>query len=128
MPAYFEMYHSIDIALDTHPYGGGTTTCDALWMGVPVMSLVGKTAVGRAGLSILSNVGLPEQVARSDEEYVRIAAALATDLPRLAHLRSTLRQRMQASPLMDAPRFARNMEAAYRQMWRAARESRVIEK
>jgi predicted O-linked N-acetylglucosamine transferase (SPINDLY family) len=79
---------------------------------------VGNTAVGRGGLSILSNVGLGELAARSEEEYVRIAVELAGDLPRLSQLRSTLRQRMAQSPLMDAPRFARNVEAAYRQMWR----------
>jgi protein O-GlcNAc transferase len=115
---YLRLYHWIDVALDTFPYGGGATTCDALWMGVPVVSLRGKTAVGRGGLSILSNVGLPELAARSEEEYVRIASELAADLPRLKDLRQTLRQRMQQSPLMDAPRFARNVEAAYRQMWR----------
>jgi len=118
LTAYFELYQSIDIALDTQPFGGGTTTCDALWMGVPVVSLLGKTAVGRAGLSILSNVALPELVAKTPEEYVQIAVNLANDLPRLQQLRSTLRQRMKQSPLMDAPRFARNIEAAYRQMWR----------
>ncbi len=119
MPAekYFALYRQIDIALDTFPYGGGTTTCDALWMGVPVVSLVGKTAVGRGGLSILSNVGLPELAARSEQEYVAIAAALANDLPRLSRLRATLRHQMEQSPLMDAPRFARHVEAAYRQMW-----------
>jgi predicted O-linked N-acetylglucosamine transferase (SPINDLY family) len=115
---YFALYRQIDIALDTFPYGGGTTTCDALWMGVPVVSLVGRTAVGRGGLSILSNVGLPELAARSEEEYVRIAGELAGDLPRLGNLRANLRQRMAQSPLMDAPRFARNIEAAYRQVWR----------
>jgi protein O-GlcNAc transferase len=119
MEKYFELYHQIDIALDTFPYGGGTTTCDALWMGAPVIALVGKTAVGRGGLSILSNIGLPELVARSEAEYARIAIDLAGDLPRLGNLRSTLRQRMEQSPLMDAPRFARNIEAAYRRMWRA---------
>ena len=115
---YFRAYRQIDVALDPFPYGGGTTTCDALWMGVPVVSLAGKTAVGRSGLSILSNIGLPELVARDPEQYVRIAAELAQDLPRLNDLRSTLRERMQSSPLMDAPRFARNIEAAYREMWR----------
>jgi len=118
LAAYFERYQSIDIALDTIPYGGGTTTCDALWMGVPVVSLVGRTAVGRGGASILSNIGVPELIARTPQQYVQIAAALAGDLPRLAEFRQTLRGRMQASPLMDAPRFARNVEAAYRQMWR----------
>jgi protein O-GlcNAc transferase len=115
---YFQLYHRIDIALDTFPYGGGTTTCDALWMGVPVVSLVGPTAVGRGGLSILSNVGLPELVGGKEEDYVRIGREWAGDLPRLSHLRSTLRQRMASSPLMDGPHLARNVEAAYRQMWR----------
>jgi protein O-GlcNAc transferase len=115
---YLESYHRIDLGLDPFPYNGGTTTCDALWMGVPVVSLVGKTAVGRAGLSILSNVGLPELVAQTPEQYVQIAVDLARDLPRLSGLRGTLRSRMEMSPLMDAPRFARNVEAAYRQMWR----------
>ena len=115
---YFATYQRIDVALDPFPYGGGTTTCDALWMGVPVVSLAGQTAVGRSGLSILSNVGLPELVARDPEQYVRIAAELAEDLPRLSNLRATLRQRMQSSRLMDAPRFARNVEAAYREMWK----------
>jgi len=82
------------------------------------VSLVGRTAVGRGGASILSNVGVAELVARTPQQYVQIAAELAGDLPRLAELRRTLRARMQASPLMDAPRFARNIEAAYRQMWR----------
>jgi predicted O-linked N-acetylglucosamine transferase (SPINDLY family) len=115
---YFQVYQQIDVALDPFPYGGGTTTCDALWMGVPVVSLAGPTAVGRGGLSILSNVGLPELVARDQEQYVEIAARLAADLPRLTDLRRTLRDRMQSSPLMDAPRFARHVEAAYREMWR----------
>jgi predicted O-linked N-acetylglucosamine transferase (SPINDLY family) len=114
---YFRTYHRLDICLDPFPYGGGTTTCDALWMGVPVVSLAGKTAVGRGGRSILSNIALSELVACDAEEYVRIAMSLAMDRPRLANLRATLRARMQASPLMDAPRFARHVEAAYRDMW-----------
>jgi predicted O-linked N-acetylglucosamine transferase (SPINDLY family) len=114
---YFDIYQRVDVALDPFPYGGGTTTCDALWMGVPVVSLAGQTAVGRGGLSILSNIGLPELVARDTEHYVRVAVELANDLPRLSHLRATLRERMRASPLMDARRFARNVEAAYREMW-----------
>jgi predicted O-linked N-acetylglucosamine transferase (SPINDLY family) len=114
---YLQLYSQIDIALDPFPYCGGTTTCDSLWMGVPVISLHGDTAVGRAGLSLLSNVGLPELVARSTDDYVTLAAALANDLPRLTSLRSTLRQRMEQSPLMDAPRFARDVETAYRKVW-----------
>ena len=118
MAEYFSQYEQIDIALDTFPYAGGTTTCDALWMGVPVVTLVGQTAVGRGGLSILSNIGLTQLVAYNEDEYIRIAVDLAKDLPRLTELRRTLRERMLASPLMDAPRFARSIEGAYRTMWR----------
>ena len=117
-PEYVRTYGRIDIALDPFPWCGGITTCDASWMGVPVVSLVGRTAVGRGGASILANIGLPELIAHTPEQYVKIAVGLANDLPRLAELRRTMRPRMQASPLMDAPRFARNIEAAYRQMWR----------
>jgi len=114
---YLEMYHRLDIVLDTFPYNGHTTSLDALWMGVPVVSLAGKTPVSRAGLSQLNHVGLPELAAHSEEEYARIAVDLASNLPRLAQLRATLRQRMETSVLMDGRRFARNMEAAYRSMW-----------
>jgi protein O-GlcNAc transferase len=114
---YFRLYQSIDVALDPFPYGGGTTTCDALWMGVPVVTLVGRTAVGRGGLSILSNIGLVNLVAYDPEQYIRIAVELVQDLPELDRLRGALRNRMQCSPLMDASRFARNIEAAYRSMW-----------
>jgi protein O-GlcNAc transferase len=115
---YLRTYQRIDVALDPFPYSGGTTTCDALWMGVPVVTLAGQTAVGRGGVSILSNVGLQECVACDTEQYVRIAAGLARSVSRLAELRATLRQRMQGSPLMNAPRFAGHVEAAYREMWR----------
>jgi len=116
--AYFELYHRIDVALDTLPYNGHTTSLDSLWMGVPVVSLPGQTAVGRAGASILSNAGLDELIAQTPEQYVRIASDLANDPPRLAELRSGLRKRLRQSPLMDAPRFAKNVEQAYRQAWR----------
>jgi predicted O-linked N-acetylglucosamine transferase (SPINDLY family) len=118
MRSHLELYNQLDIALDTFPYHGTTTTCEALWMGVPVITLAGQTHVSRVGVSLLSNVGLPELIAQSAEEYVSIAIGMAGNLPRLAELRQTLRSRMQASPLMDAPRFARNVEAAYREMWR----------
>jgi len=116
---YVELYHRLDVALDTFPYNGGVTTCDALWMGVPVVSLAGETPVSRAGLSLLSNLGLPELVAHSETDYVSIAESLAGNLPHLAGLRSTLSDRMRHSVLIDAPRFARSVEAAYRSMWRA---------
>jgi len=115
---YFKLYHRIDVGLDTFPYNGHTTSLDSYWMGVPVITLVGKTVVGRAGLSQLSNLGLTELIALEPEQYVQIAADLAGDVARMTELRRTLRARMQASPLMDGPRFARNIESAYRQMWR----------
>ena len=124
-PQYFQRYQQIDIALDPFPFGGGTTTCDALWMGVPVVSLAGQTAVSRAGLSILSNVGLSELVASTTAQYIEIATALASEPSRLASLRSSLRERMKSSSLMDAPQFARDVEAAFRQMWRQFCDSQV---
>jgi protein O-GlcNAc transferase len=114
---YFKTYQQIDIALDPFPYGGGTTTCDALWMGVPVVKLQGQTAVGRGGTSILSNLELCGLIAHNPEQYVAIAKDLAGDLPRLAKMRGELRERMKGSPLMDGARLARNVENAYRQMW-----------
>jgi protein O-GlcNAc transferase len=115
---YLELYHRVDIVLDTFPYNGHTTSLDALWMGAPVVSLAGSRAVSRAGLSQLTNLGLPEWVAHSEAEYVSIAENLARDLQRLAQLRSALRARMKASVLMDAARFTRQIEQAYREMWR----------
>ena len=113
-----EEYRRIDIGLDPFPYVGGTTTCDALWMGVPVITLRGNTAISRGGVSILTNIGLTELIADSTNQYVQIASELANDLSRLSHLRLTLRQQMQQSPLMNAPRFARSIESAYSRMWR----------
>jgi predicted O-linked N-acetylglucosamine transferase (SPINDLY family) len=109
------MYHNIDIALDPFPYGGASTTCDALWMGAPVITLSGRTAAGRGGRSILSTIGLPELVASSPDDYLRIAGEYQRWIP----LRRTMRERMMASPLMDAQHFARDIEAAYRTMWQA---------
>jgi protein O-GlcNAc transferase len=117
-PRYLELYHRIDIGLDTFPYHGQTTSLDGFWLGVPVVTLVGTTPAARAGLSLLTNLGLPELVAQTRDQFVSIAVALAGDVPRLCELRATLRNRLQASSLMDAPRFARTVEAAYREMWR----------
>jgi protein O-GlcNAc transferase len=114
---YLTVYHRIDVALDSFPYVGGTTTCDAMWMGVPVVTLAGKTAIERGGVSILNQVGLPQLVARSEDEYVRIAANLAKDLPKLAELRAGLRQRMMESPLMDGKGFAADVENRFQEMW-----------
>jgi len=115
---HFALYNRIDIGLDTTPYNGTTTTCEALWMGVPVMVLAGRTHAARVGVSILTGLGLSELVAKSREDYVQMAAALARDCRRLNALRKGLRPRMQASPLMDGHGFARRVESAYRAMWR----------
>ena len=115
---YLELYHGIDLGLDTLPYNGHTTSMDAMWMGVPVVTMAGCNSVGWAGVSQLTNVGMTELIASTREEFVRIAAEWARDLPRLAEVRRTLRGRMEASPLMDAEGFARGIEDAYRMMWR----------
>ncbi len=115
---YFALYHQIDIALDPIPYPGHTTSLDGLYMGVPSITLSGKTAVSRGGASILNHLELSELIAHSEEEYLTIAASLAGDLPRLAHLRQSLRQKMRESPIMNEKLFTASVEAAFRQMWR----------
>src|SRR5262245_1003159 len=114
---YLALYHGIDLGIDTLPYNGHTTSLDAYWMGVPVVTLVGSTVVGRAGLSQLTNLGLRDLVAETPEQYVAVASELARDLDRLGQLRQNLRATMQSSPLMNAQRFARGIEQAYRTMW-----------
>ncbi len=114
---YFNLYNRIDIALDPFPYSGGTTTLDALWMGVPVVSLAGRTSVSRGGMSILSNLGCPQWVASDPEQYRNIIKNFASDLPGLSSIRSGLRDKLSASILMDAPAFARDVEAAFHAMW-----------
>lgn len=115
--AYLATYNRCEAVLDTFPYTGHTTTCDALWMGVPVVTFVGRHAVARGGYSLLSNLGLEELAAKTTEEYVRIATALEADRSRLRRLHAELRGRMESSPLMDAPAFARDIEAAFLAMW-----------
>lgn len=114
---HLERYAEMDIALDSFPYHGTTTTFEALWMGVPVVVLEGRAHVSRVGVSILRHLGLDELVARDADDYVAKAAALAGDPQRLARLRAGLRGRLRDSPLMDAKSFARSIEAAYRRMW-----------
>ncbi|WP_321957947.1 O-linked N-acetylglucosamine transferase family protein [Paraburkholderia bannensis] len=116
--AYLETWRRVDLALDTFPYNGHTTSLDAFWMGVPVVTRTGRSAASRGGWSIAANLGLLDLVAHTDDDFVRIAVELANDLPRLAAMRAGLRARMEASLLMDAPRFARHIENAWRQMWR----------
>jgi predicted O-linked N-acetylglucosamine transferase (SPINDLY family) len=115
---YLATYNRIDIALDTFPYGGHTTSLDAYWMGVPVVTLVGNTIVGRAGLSLASNLGLIDWVAHSSDQFVAIATQFARAPQHLAQLRSVLRQKLLASPLMDAATFTRDLEGLYRSAWR----------
>ncbi len=117
-PEYLTVYRRIDVGLDTLPYNGHTTSLDSMWMGVPVVNRIGRTVVARAGWSQLCNLDLKELAAQSDEEFVMIAVDLAGDLQRLKELRRSLRQRMKRSPLMDAPKFARGVESAYREMWK----------
>jgi protein O-GlcNAc transferase len=115
---YLRSYHDIDIGLDTFPYNGHTTSLDSLWMGVPTVTRVGETCVGRGGLSQLFQLELLALAAESDSGFVAAAAALAGDLGRLADLRRNLRSRLEKSPLMDAARFAHGMETVYRGLWK----------
>ncbi len=116
-PDYLHAYQRIDIALDTFPYPGGGTTCDALYMGVPVVTLAGTTHHERFGKSILKNLGLGELVAETGADYVRIAAALAQDIPRLKALRQTLRRRMRQSPVMDMTGYVQEIEQLYQRIY-----------
>lgn len=114
---YLRRYHDMDIALDTFPYPGGGTTCDALYMGVPVVTLVGQRHGARFGGSLLINIGHEELCAASKEEYIRIAVALARDKKRLCRYRNTLRWEMQKSPVMQAADYMASVEQAYMQIW-----------
>ncbi len=114
---YFKEYANLDIALDTFPENGGTTTCDALWMGVPVISLAGQHQVERAGLNILSRIGMEYFATATPAEYVAKAVALANKPESLMKMRASMRSRMTNSPLCDTKRFARDVETAYREMW-----------
>lgn len=114
----FAEYATIDVALDPFPYHGTTSTCESLWMGVPVVTLPGPACVSRVGVSLLDRVGLGDLAARDAAHYKDIAVSLVNDPARLFHLRRTLRGTMAASALCDGPRFARRMEAAYRTMWK----------
>lgn len=113
----YTLYNKIDMALDPFPAVGGTTSMDTLWMGVPFITLAGEHFGSRMGVSILSNVGLQELMAQNTDDYISIATGLAKDRDRLKTMRHNLRDRFAASPAMDKERFAKNMDAAYRQMW-----------
>lgn len=118
LDGYLREYGEVDIALDPFPCNGGTTTCESMWMGVPVVSRSGRSAASRHSTSLLVNAGLGQLVARSWEGYVDVALGLAADLPALARLRATLRQQLRSSPLLDAAGFTRDLEALYCDAWR----------
>jgi protein O-GlcNAc transferase len=117
MGGHLETYNRIDIALDTFPYNGTTTTCEAAWMGVPVITLAGYTHASRVGASLLSNTGIPDLIAATPDEYLARAVNLADSTQRLQRLRGSLRDMMMRSPLTDAKRFIIDLENAYRAMW-----------
>lgn len=123
--SHLALYGQVDVALDTFPYTGTTTTCEALWMGVPVVTLVGSTHRSRVSLSLLSSIGLAQLSARSEDEYVSIAVELARDRAGLAKLAASLRRMMPHSPLMDGRAFAAAMEQAYRSVWRHWCEQKI---
>ncbi len=123
---YLAVYKRVDIALDPFPFPGGTTTVEALWMGVPVLTLAGERFLSRQGVGLLMNAGLLEWVASDPSDYVTRAIAHAGDLQALASLRSGLRQQVLASPIFDAPRFAQHFEVALRAMWRKWCDSQPI--
>ena len=120
---HMALYGTVDIGLDSFPYNGVTTTCEALWMGVPVITLAGRAHAGRVGVSLLTAVGLEDLIAETPDEYAAIARRLADDLDRLSALRSDLRSRMTASPLCDQAGLAKTVKNAYRTMWRRWCES-----
>jgi len=116
-PKHLESYNLIDMGLDTFPFNGGATTCEAMWMGVPVITLAGTAYHSRVGVSLLSNVGLPELIASTPEEYFAKAVDLARDPEKLQSLRNSLRDMMSRSPLTDPKKFTLHLEEAYRRMW-----------
>ncbi len=114
---HLENYREIDIALDPFPYNGTTTTCEALFMGVPVITLEGEEHRSRVGVSLLKQVGLENLIAKTPENYVGIACSLASETEALAELRKNLRARMENSPLMDEAGFTKRLETVYQEMW-----------
>ncbi|MBL0143647.1 MAG: tetratricopeptide repeat protein [Betaproteobacteria bacterium] len=116
---YLAAHAQVDFLLDTFPYPGGTTTCEALWMGVPTLTLAGESMIARQGASLLTAAGLADWVATSRDDYVSRAIALSGNLPHLAALRQGLRDQVRGSALFDAPRFARNLEDALQALWAA---------
>lgn len=117
---HLDAYRRIDIGLDPFPYNGTTTTCEAFWMGVPVLSLIGRTHAGRVGLSLLTAIGLPQFAVPDEDAFLRTAAELAANPDHIRDTRAAMRERVAASPLCNGPAFVQQLEAAYRGMWREA--------
>ena len=122
MHDHLELYNTIDICLDPFPFNGATTTCEALWMGVPVVALLGDRHVGRVGASILTNVGLTDFIAQDIDGYIQLAVDMASNTNYLEEIRRDLRERMQKAPLCDGRSFASDVESAYQEMWRCYQE------
>ncbi|WKZ11773.1 MAG: tetratricopeptide repeat protein [Gammaproteobacteria bacterium] len=118
-PAHLALYGRVDLALDTFPYNGTTTTCEALWMGVPVLVMRGNRHAARVGASIMTHAGLPEWIAENEDEYIALAVARAADAAALANARAGISERMRGSSLADPVRFTATLERAYREQWTA---------
>jgi len=118
---HMQCYHMMDLSLDTFPYAGTTTTCEALWMGVPVITLTGKSHANNVGASLLSAIGCGEWIANTKEAYIRKAVELASDTEALKLWRTTLREKMKASTLCNGPQFTRNIEEVYQRLFEKKR-------
>lgn len=114
---HLQAYQLMDLSLDTFPYSGTTTTCEALWMGVPVVTLVGETHAQNVSTSLLTTIGYPEWIAKTPEEYIKIAISLANDVGRLREIRANLRTTMKSSYLCDGEAFVKNLEDVYHTLW-----------
>jgi protein O-GlcNAc transferase len=114
---FLNKMQEVDVTLDPFPVNGATTTCESLWLGIPVLTLVGDRFLSRAGLSVLNAARLPEFAASTEEAYIEAAKSLANDLPQLAKLRAGMREQLKTTPLLDQQRFTRNLENTYREIW-----------
>jgi predicted O-linked N-acetylglucosamine transferase (SPINDLY family) len=119
---HLAFYNRIDVALDTYPYHGTTTTCEALWMGVPTVVLAGQSHMSRVGVSLLTHAGLPEFIAATPQDYLSIASGLAAS-SRARSPRAAIRAKIRSSPLLDGKRLAKEIESAFRRMWRTWTQS-----
>jgi predicted O-linked N-acetylglucosamine transferase (SPINDLY family) len=114
---HLKCYNTIDISLDTFPYNGTATTCESLWMGVPVVTLAGTSHAGRVGVSLLSVIGLKGMIAPGYDNYVSLAVFLANNIDKVSQLRKNLRLTLLRSPLCDGVSFTRTLEQAYKEIW-----------